>query len=103
MRALILACLAASLVLACAPASTDNASGKSAPAQANLSITTTGNGLVRGAGTDCRGNCRAQVAVGSPVHLADAPVTVRIPPAALGRHTDDVLAELGLAPLKAAS
>ena len=34
--------------------------------------------------------------VGSPVHLDDAPVTVRIPPAELGQHTAEVMAELGL-------
>ncbi|PSC02521.1 formyl-CoA transferase [Alsobacter soli] len=39
--------------------------------------------------------------VGSPVHLSDAPVSVRIPPAELGQHTDEVLAELGLAPQRA--
>jgi crotonobetainyl-CoA:carnitine CoA-transferase CaiB-like acyl-CoA transferase len=34
--------------------------------------------------------------VGSPVHLSDAPVTVRIPPAELGQHTDEVLDEIRL-------
>lgn len=34
--------------------------------------------------------------VGSPVHLDDAPVTIRIPPAELGQHTAEVMAELGL-------
>lgn len=34
--------------------------------------------------------------VGSPIHLEDAPVTIRTPPAQLGQHTDEVLAELGL-------
>jgi formyl-CoA transferase len=37
--------------------------------------------------------------VGSPVHLEQAPVTIRIPPAALGQHTDEILAELGLGTL----
>ena len=32
--------------------------------------------------------------VGSPIHMSDAPVTIRIPPATLGQHTQDVLAEL---------
>ena len=32
--------------------------------------------------------------VNSPIHMDGAPVTVRIPPAGLGRHTDEVLAEL---------
>jgi formyl-CoA transferase len=34
--------------------------------------------------------------VGSPVHLSDAPVTIRIPPPRLGQHTGALLAELGL-------
>jgi crotonobetainyl-CoA:carnitine CoA-transferase CaiB-like acyl-CoA transferase len=34
--------------------------------------------------------------VGSPVHLSDAPVEIRIPPAKLGQHTQEVLAEFGL-------
>lgn len=34
--------------------------------------------------------------VGSPVHMSDAPVEIRIAPPSLGRHTDEVLAELGL-------
>jgi crotonobetainyl-CoA:carnitine CoA-transferase CaiB-like acyl-CoA transferase len=40
--------------------------------------------------------------VGSPIHLEDAPVTVRVPPAALGQHTQEVLAEVAQ-PIKAAS
>jgi formyl-CoA transferase len=32
--------------------------------------------------------------VGSPIHLTDAPVTIRIPPAHLGQHTNDVRAEM---------
>jgi crotonobetainyl-CoA:carnitine CoA-transferase CaiB-like acyl-CoA transferase len=35
--------------------------------------------------------------VGSPIHMSDAPVTIRIPPAKLGQHTQDVLAELNQA------
>ncbi len=75
MRSLILACGAASLALACGSSSSpkDDTSGKTAPTQTNLTITTTGNGLVRGAGTDCRGSCRAQIAVGAPVHLVAVP------------------------------
>jgi len=34
--------------------------------------------------------------VGSPIHMSDAPVTVRSSPPQLGEHTKDVLAELGL-------
>jgi formyl-CoA transferase len=33
--------------------------------------------------------------IGSPVHLSDAPVAVRLPPPKLGQHTGAVLAELG--------
>lgn len=32
--------------------------------------------------------------VGSPIHMSDAPVTLRIPPPSLGRHTEEVKAEL---------
>jgi crotonobetainyl-CoA:carnitine CoA-transferase CaiB-like acyl-CoA transferase len=32
--------------------------------------------------------------VGSPIHLSDAPVSIRIAPARLGQHTDDVRAEM---------
>jgi crotonobetainyl-CoA:carnitine CoA-transferase CaiB-like acyl-CoA transferase len=35
--------------------------------------------------------------VGSPVHLSDAPVAIRLPPPRLGEHTGAVLAELGFA------
>ncbi|MDA4844488.1 CaiB/BaiF CoA transferase family protein [Hoeflea poritis] len=34
--------------------------------------------------------------VGSPVHLSDAPLTVRHTPPRLGEHTDEVLSEFGL-------
>ena len=40
--------------------------------------------------------------VGSPIHMDGAPVSIRIAPARLGQHTDEVLAELGLARAKAA-
>lgn len=75
MRARILARAAVGLALACGSGPKDDGLGKGAPAQTNLSITTTGNGLVRGAGTDCRGSCRAQIAVGSPIHLVAVPDT----------------------------
>jgi formyl-CoA transferase len=40
--------------------------------------------------------------VGSPIHMSDAQVTIRIPPAKLGQHTQEVLAELALARATAA-
>jgi crotonobetainyl-CoA:carnitine CoA-transferase CaiB-like acyl-CoA transferase len=40
--------------------------------------------------------------VGSPVHMSDAPVRIRIAPPKLGQHTGAVLAELGLTELGAA-
>ena len=35
--------------------------------------------------------------VGSPIHMSDAPVTIRIAPASLGQHTQEVLDELAQA------
>jgi crotonobetainyl-CoA:carnitine CoA-transferase CaiB-like acyl-CoA transferase len=40
--------------------------------------------------------------VGSPVHLADAPVRIRMAPPRLGEHTQAVLAEAGVAGMDAA-
>src|SRR5204862_5299106 len=40
--------------------------------------------------------------VGSPIHMVDAPVTIRIPPAQLGQHTQEVLSELAQARATAA-
>jgi crotonobetainyl-CoA:carnitine CoA-transferase CaiB-like acyl-CoA transferase len=40
--------------------------------------------------------------IGSPVHMDDAPVSVRIAPARLGSHTGEVRAELGLPQVKVA-
>jgi formyl-CoA transferase len=40
--------------------------------------------------------------VGSPIHMADAPVTIRVPPATLGQHTQEVLAEVAQARATAA-
>jgi formyl-CoA transferase len=40
--------------------------------------------------------------VGSPIHMADAPVSIRIPPATLGQHTQEVLAEVAQARATAA-
>ncbi|MEJ0079164.1 MAG: CoA transferase [Alphaproteobacteria bacterium] len=40
--------------------------------------------------------------VGSPIHMGDAPVTIRVPPAKLGQHTQEVLAEVAQARATAA-
>jgi crotonobetainyl-CoA:carnitine CoA-transferase CaiB-like acyl-CoA transferase len=40
--------------------------------------------------------------VGSPIHMTDAPVTIRVPPATLGQHTQEVLAEVAQARATAA-
>ena len=40
--------------------------------------------------------------VGSPIHMTDAPVTIRVPPATLGQHTQQVLAEVAHARATAA-
>ncbi len=36
--------------------------------------------------------------VGSPVHLSNAPVTIRYAPPRLGQHTEEIIRELGLSP-----
>src|SRR5205814_2337020 len=65
--------LAAAAVAACG--SSGDGSGNRSSSQATLRLTTSGNGLVRGAGADCRGNCSAQYVAGSQVHLVAVPDT----------------------------
>ena len=43
------------------------------PQQVTLRVTTSGSGLVRGAGSDCRSSCSAQYVKGSQVHLVAVP------------------------------
>ncbi len=57
------------------------------------------NGMV----IECDGPTERVRVVGSPIHLEDAPVTIRIPPAGLGQHTAEVLAEIEAPRMKAAS
>ena len=57
------------------------------------------NGMV----IECDGAVERVRVVGSPIHLEDAPVSIRIPPAQLGQHTAEVLAEIEALPMKAAS
>jgi len=79
MRALILGSLALALGAGCGSSSStsaptpDGGSGRTSPAQVNLKITTTGNGLVRGVDADCRGSCTAAYASGTQVHLVAVP------------------------------
>src|SRR5438128_10938091 len=79
MRALILGFLALAFAASCGSSSSISAStpeggsGHTSPTQVNLKITTAGNGLVRGAGTDCRGSCTAPYASGTQVHLVAVP------------------------------
>ena len=57
------------------------------------------NGMV----IECDGAVERVRVVGSPIHLEDAPVAIRVPPAQLGQHTAEVLAEIEALPMKAAS
>lgn len=57
------------------------------------------NGMI----LETRNRVEAVRVVGSPVHLDHAPVTIRIPPAELGQHTAEVMAELGLGEPEAAA
>jgi List-Bact-rpt repeat protein len=71
-RTLNLGCLALLIASGCgsgSPSPADGGSGGGGRTQINLTISTSGNGLVRGAGADCRGNCTAQYTAGSQVHL----------------------------------
>src|SRR5207249_11074296 len=73
MRTLILGCVALVIASGCGSGSdtpADGGSGGGGGTQVNLKISTTGNGVVRGAGADCRGNCTAQYTAGAQVHLA---------------------------------
>ena len=73
MRTLILGCVAVVIASGCGSGSespADGGSGGGGGTQVNLKISTTGNGVVRGAGADCRGNCTAQYTAGAQVHLA---------------------------------
>ena len=54
------------------------------------------NGMV----IECDGAIERVRVVGTPIHLEDATVTIRIPPAELGQHTAEVLAEIGAPPIK---
>jgi formyl-CoA transferase len=55
------------------------------------------NGMV----IECDGATEKVRVVGSPIHLEDAPVTIRIPPAQLGQHTAEVVAEVTTPRMKA--
>jgi len=52
---------------------------------------------------ECDGHFERVRVVGSPIHLEEAEVSIRIPPATLGQHTAEVLAEIAAPPMKAAS
>jgi hypothetical protein len=77
MRKLILFA-AVGVVAACGSAANDSGSpdsgtGRTGPAQFNLTINTSGNGAVRGAGADCRGSCTTQAPSGQQFHLVAVP------------------------------
>jgi len=67
--------LLAAAAVAAACGSSGGGSGDRSASQATLRLTTSGNGLVSGAGADCRGNCSAQYVSGSQVHLVAVPDT----------------------------
>ena len=73
MRALILGSLALACGVSCGSSTSDGGSARTGPTQVNLTITTAGNGLVRGPGADCRGNCTAPYVSGTQVHLVAVP------------------------------
>jgi crotonobetainyl-CoA:carnitine CoA-transferase CaiB-like acyl-CoA transferase len=59
-------------------------------AQALADEQTAINGMI----LETQGEVEMVRVVGSPIHLADAPVSIRIAPAKLGQHTQDVRAEM---------
>jgi len=65
------AALVLALCLACGGSSSQ--SGNTGPGQARLHITTAGDGMVRGAGSDCRGNCDLAPAAGTQLQLEAVP------------------------------
>src|SRR5207237_10181345 len=78
MRALIAGSLTLALVASCGSGSSSGSnsnggSGGGGSTQVGLKINTTGNGLVRGVGADCRGSCTTQLPVGTQVHLVAGP------------------------------
>src|SRR5262249_8443029 len=79
MRSIIAGGAAVAFCASCGGSSSPPASapaagaGKGGPTQMNLKITTSGNGLVRGAGSDCRGVCTVSYDAGTQVHLAAVP------------------------------
>src|SRR2546421_42792 len=78
MRALMAGSLTLGLVASCGSGSSSGSnsnggSGGGGSTQVGLKINTTGNGLVRGVGADCRGSCTTQLPVGTQVHLVAVP------------------------------
>jgi len=73
MRALILGSLALAFGASCGSSTSGGGSARTSPTQVNLTISTAGNGLVRGAGEDCRGSCTAPYVSGTRVHLVAVP------------------------------
>src|SRR5207244_1829383 len=59
-------------------------------AQALADEQTAINGMI----LETEGEVETVRVVGSPIHLSDAPVSIRIAPAKLGQHTNDVRAEI---------
>ena len=67
-------------------------------AEALIDEQTVINGMI----LEAEGEVERVKVVGSPIHMDQAPVTIRIPPSHLGQYTDAVLAELGLVSATAA-
>jgi len=63
----------ASIIVFSACGSSPPPVGKVGPSQATLHIVASGDGMVRGAGADCRGSCTATPAAGASVHLEAVP------------------------------
>ena len=67
------ACVALAIFAAACGGNSNGSSSNTSVKQVTLRVTTSGNGVVRGAGGDCRSSCSAQYTVGAQVHLVAVP------------------------------
>lgn len=67
------ACFALAMLAVACGGNSSTGDRSTVPQQMTLRVTTTGSGVVRGAGADCRASCSAQYAPGAQIHLVAVP------------------------------